>query len=123
VIEGGLSIDDFNGGYQLRARTVHSLNQACERFARVIRIKLNGIDASFVARLEHTLAAHRGGNTPLRLSYANGSGRAELELGAEWRVRASPELKRALENLPGVIGSELVLSKPVAVSNNGGGGN
>ena len=122
VIEGGLSIDDFNGGYQLRARTVHSLNQACERFARVMRIKLNGIDASFVAQLEHTLAAHRGGNTPLRLSYANGSGRAEIELGAEWRVRASPELKRALENLPGVIGSELVLSKPVAVSNNSGGG-
>lgn len=114
VIEGGLSIDDFNGGYQLRARAVHSLTQACERFTRVVRIKLYGINASFITQLERTLAAYRGGNTPLRLSYANNKGRAELELGPEWRVRSSPELKRALENLNGVIHTELVLSKPTS---------
>jgi DNA polymerase-3 subunit alpha len=47
----------------------------------------------------------------LRLTYANATGGADLELGPEWRVRATADLKRALEALPGVRGAELVLGK------------
>ena len=35
-------------------------------------------------------------------------GQAELELGAEWRVRASPALRDSLQALDGVIDAELV---------------
>jgi len=116
VVEGGLSLDEYSGGFQLRARRVSTLNAACERQARLLRVKLNGVDASFVARLRSSLAGHTGGKTPLRLSYGNADGRAELELGSEWRVRASADLKRTLEALPGVLNTELVLSKPIASS-------
>ena len=116
VVEGGLSLDEYSGGFQLRARRVSTLNAACERQARVLRVKLNGVDASFIARLRSSLAGHTGGKTPLRLSYGNAEGRAELELGAEWRVRASADLKRTLESLPGVLNTELVLSKASANS-------
>ncbi len=114
VVEGGLSLDDFSGGFQLRARRVSTLDEACERQARLLRVKLNGVDAAFVARLRNALAGHRGGKTMLRLSYANAQGRAELELGAEWRVHASAGLLHTLEALPGVLATELLLSKPAA---------
>jgi DNA polymerase-3 subunit alpha len=108
VFEGGLGIDDFSGGYQLRVQQVSTIEAACERRARVLRLRLNGVDGAFIARLHGALAGHRGGNTPVRLAYRNGSGQAELELGAEWRVRASPALKDSLQALEGVIAAELV---------------
>ena len=67
-----------------------------------------GIDGAFVARLHGALAGHRGGTTPVRLAYRNATGQAELELGAEWRVRASPALKDSLQALDGVVAAELV---------------
>ncbi|GAP66527.1 DNA-directed DNA polymerase III PolC [Mizugakiibacter sediminis] len=114
VIEGGLSIDEFAGGFQLRARRVWSLGEACERHARLLRVTLNGVGPGFAETLKQALAAYRGGQTPLRLAYANTRGRAELELGDAWRVRAQPDLLRALAALPGVLGTELKLARPAA---------
>jgi DNA polymerase-3 subunit alpha len=108
VFEGGLSIDDFSGGYQLRVQHVATIEAACEKRARLLRLRLNGVNADFVARLHGALAGHRGGNTTVRLSYRNAMGQAEIELGAEWRVRASPALKDLLQSLDGVITAELV---------------
>ncbi len=114
VIEGGLMTDEFAGGFTLRTRRVSTLSEICERQARLLRVKLNGVDAAFSARLRVLLSGHLGGKTPLRLSYKNAQGQAELELGAEWRVRASVDLKRSIDALPGVLATELLLSKPAA---------
>jgi len=108
VFEGGLSVDDFSGGYQLRVQHVATLEGACERRARQLRLRLGAVDATFVARLHATLAGHRGGQTAVRLAYANADARAELEFGSEWRVRASPALTGALQALDGVAAAELV---------------
>ncbi|WP_347259965.1 DNA polymerase III subunit alpha [Rudaea sp.] len=116
VVEGGLSVDEFNGGFQLRARRVSTLDEALARQARLLRVKLNGVDAGFSAKLQQVIAGHRGGKTPLRLSYANQLGRGEIELGSAFRVRASADLKRSLEALPGVLGTELLLGKPATGS-------
>ena len=112
VIEGGLAWDEFAGGLRLRARRVLTLNEACERNARLLRIRLNGVDANFSTILRNAIGGYRGGQTPLRLHYANATGDAVIELGPEWRVRATADLKRALEALPGVRGTELVLGRP-----------
>jgi DNA polymerase-3 subunit alpha len=111
VVEGGLAFDDFAGALRIRARRVFTLNDACERNARLLRLKLNGVDANFPATLRGALSGFRGGQTPLRLTYANAQGNADLELGPEWRVRATADLKRALEALPGVKGAELLLRR------------
>ncbi|MEP7044396.1 MAG: DNA polymerase III subunit alpha [Dokdonella sp.] len=108
VFEGGLSIDDFSGGYQLRVNAVSTIEAACERRARSVRLRLNGVHGDFIQKLERALAAHRGGTTPVRLSYRNAGGQAEIELGAEWRVRASPALRQSLQALEGVLAAELV---------------
>ncbi|HVB84603.1 MAG TPA: DNA polymerase III subunit alpha [Rhodanobacteraceae bacterium] len=113
IVEGGLRHGDF--GLSLRARRAWSLAQVCESHARLLRLRLNGVDADFPVRLREALAPFRGGRTPLLLSgYSNAGGQADLELGEDWRVHALPELLRALGSLPGVIAAELRLARPAA---------
>ncbi|MGA9333688.1 MAG: DNA polymerase III subunit alpha [Rudaea sp.] len=118
VIEGGLAWDEYANAPRLRARRVLTLNQACERYARLLRVRLNGIDAGFIDSLRTALNGYRGGRTNLRLDYKATQGRAEIELGADWRVRASADLKRALDALPGVIATELLLNRVGSDSGN-----
>jgi len=108
VFEGGLSVDDFSGGYQLRVNAVSTIESACERRARVLHLRLNGVGTDFAARLERALVTHRGGATTVRLAYRNALAQADIELGAEWRVRANPALRQTLQALDGVLAADLV---------------
>jgi DNA polymerase-3 subunit alpha len=113
VVEGGLRIDDFAGGYQLRARKAYALSEAMEHFGRLLTLRLNGIGPDFPQHLRQALMAYRGGRTPLMLSgYRNDTGQASFELGEAWRVRAMPDLLRTLRALPGVLGTDLRLVRP-----------
>ncbi len=111
VIEGALSHDEFSGQIVLRARRAWSLEEACERFAKRVQLRLNGVREDFVQRLTAQLAPHRGGNTPVRLAYANRDAASELDLGDAWRVRASPRLIEALRALPGITAADLMLGR------------
>jgi DNA polymerase-3 subunit alpha len=113
VVEGGLRIDDFSGGgFQVRARSAYTLGDACRRFARLLRVKINGIGPDFIPQLRQTLAGHRGGRASVILSgYHNANAQADLELGDEWHVNAIPELLRAVRNVPGVVGAGVRLVK------------
>ncbi|HEX4479355.1 MAG TPA: DNA polymerase III subunit alpha [Rudaea sp.] len=112
VAEGGLAYDEFAGGLRIRVKRLMTLNEAIERHARAFHLTLNGVDANFSASLQKVLAGYRGGRTPLRLSYGNSIATADIDLGNEWRVRATSDLKRELEKLPGVKSAELILNKP-----------
>ncbi|MDO1529885.1 DNA polymerase III subunit alpha [Fulvimonas sp. R45] len=111
VVEGGLRIDDFSGGgFQLRARGVTTLGDACRRQARLLHVKLNGIGPGFVQQLQQALAGYRGGRASVVLGgYHNQSAQADLELGEDWRVDAIPALLRAVRSLPGVEAARLRL--------------
>jgi DNA polymerase-3 subunit alpha len=111
VVEGALSLDEFSGQIVLRARRAWSLDEACERFARRVQLKLNGVREDFVSRLSTQLAQFRGGNTPIRIAYANREAASELDLGDAWKVRASPGLIDALRAMPGVAAAELQLGR------------
>jgi DNA polymerase-3 subunit alpha len=111
IVEGGLRIDDFSGGgFQLRAKNAYSLDDACRRYARALRLKLNGVQPDFAQQLKHTLAGYRGGRATVLLhGYHNQSAQADLELGEDWRVDAIPELLRAVRSVPGVLAANLRL--------------
>jgi len=113
VVEGGLRIDDFSGGgFQVRARSAYTLGDACRRFARLLRVKINGIGPDFIPQLRQALAGHRGGRASVVLSgYHNANAQADLELGEEWHVNAIPELLRAVRGMPGVVGAGVRLIK------------
>src|SRR5579859_1022163 len=113
VVEGGLRIDDFSGGgFALRARSAYTLGDACRRFARLLRLKLNGVNPSFIEDLRRALAGYRGGRASVVLyGYHNATAQADLELGEEWRVDAIPELLRAIRAVPGVEAAKLRIVK------------
>ncbi|QNK02433.1 DNA polymerase III subunit alpha [Dyella telluris] len=113
VVEGGLRIDDFSGGgFALRARSAYTLGDACRRFARLLRLKLNGVNPGFIDDLRRTLAGYRGGRASVVLyGYHNAIAQADLELGEEWRVDAIPELLRAIRAVPGVEAARLRIVK------------
>ncbi len=108
VFEGGLAVDDFSGGYQLRVQSVATLDTACEQRARALHLRLNGVQAGFADTLRQALHAWRGGTTPVRIRLASAGARADLELGADWRVRANPGLAEHLRTLDGVVAADLV---------------
>ena len=113
VVEGGLRIDDFAGGYQLRARKAYALSDAMEHFGRLLTLKLNGVGSDFPQHLKQALMGYRGGRTPLLLAgYRNSTGSASLELGEQWRVRALPDLLRTLRSIPGVLATDLRMVRP-----------
>ncbi|TCV91270.1 DNA polymerase III alpha subunit [Luteibacter rhizovicinus] len=113
IVEGGLRIDDFAGGYQLRAKKAYSLSDALEHYSRLLRLRVNGIGPDFVQQLRQAIAGYRGGRTPLLLSgYRNETAQADIELGEAWRVRALPDLIRVLRGMPGILGADVRLVRP-----------
>ncbi|MEO8810049.1 MAG: DNA polymerase III subunit alpha [Rhodanobacter sp.] len=113
IVEGGLRIDEFSGGgFQVRARSACSLADACRKHARLLQVRLNGIRPGFVAQLQQTLTAYRGGRASVSLhGYRNDRAQADLELGEAWRVDAIPDLLRAVRALPGVQAARLRIVK------------
>ncbi len=49
VVEG--TLEEFGGNLELRARKAWSLDQACERHARCVRVRLNGVGVEFTDAL------------------------------------------------------------------------
>ncbi|GLQ97141.1 DNA polymerase III subunit alpha [Dyella mobilis] len=119
VVEGGLRIDEFSGGgFQVRARSAYTLGDACRRFARLLRVKVNGIGPDFVSQLRQALAGHRGGNASVILNgYRNANAQADFELGQEWKVHAIPDLLRTLRGMPGVLGAGVRIVKTGGADN------
>jgi DNA polymerase-3 subunit alpha len=111
VVAGGLSIDEYSGGYQLKLRQAWTLAQACERFGRGVRVHVANVAPKWLDLLAKTLKPAQGGNAPVRIAYQNASARTELQLGDPWRVRILPEVVEELRRLDGVSEVQLSLAR------------
>ncbi len=99
VVQGRVTKDEFTGGLRVVADKVYDLAAARARFARGIRLSLNGdLSAGGAAaqRLRELLAPHRNGTCPVRVCYRAGDAVAELRLGDDWRVTPDDALIEAL---------------------------
>lgn len=103
VLQGQVSEDHFNGGLKMNAREVMSIEQARERFASKLRLRINAqqIDAGFQSRLAEALRPASGGLCPIYIEYKNQQAQAELSLGRAWSVTPSDELLFSLSCLLG----------------------
>ena len=107
VFEGGLSIDYFSGGYQLRVRKVQGIESACEQYARLLWIALDQPPPALAQSLREILAAHPG-STPVRIAWRDEVASAQLELPPPWQVCASNELIAALQATADVTAAQLL---------------
>ena len=78
VVEGKAALDHFTQGVRVTAEAVHSLAQARTRFARGLRLCLNG--QADAARLAAIFKPYWPGSCPVRVRYANGEASCEMDL-------------------------------------------
>ena len=109
VIEGGLGIDQFSGGFSIRARQIYSIEDARERFARLLLLTWDGGNDDSLADIQLALASHRsGGRLPVAIDYTNDKATARIRLGEEWHINPSSQLLESLYRTAGVSDVDLV---------------
>ncbi|MBI5784342.1 MAG: DNA polymerase III subunit alpha [Rhodocyclales bacterium] len=90
LVEGKVQNDDYTGGLRITADRLLTLGEARARFAKALRLAMNGgTRAGDAHRLQAILAPYRragGGACPVRLSYRNQEAETELALPENWRV-------------------------------------
>lgn len=105
VVQGGMGLDDFSGGYRIRARQLYDLDQARAAFGKGLEIGLNASARinGFLDHLDAALKPHRNGRCPVWVRYHGDTAFTRLRLGQDWRVQPSELL---LEKLRGIVGPE-----------------
>ena len=95
VIEAKVSKDDFRDGLRVVAERLMTLSEARARFARQLRLSMNG--QADARRLQELLAPFQmEGGCPVRIAYRNGTAQCELILGENSRIRPDDDLIQSL---------------------------
>ena len=100
IVEGKVSRDDFSGGLRINADRLLTLAEARGRFAKALRLALNGkvgLGDTATEKLRLLLAPYRNGPCPVRVRYRNTQAECELPLGESWRVRLEDDLLSGLQ--------------------------
>ncbi len=103
VVEGEVSLDDYTGGLKMSANKIYDIDHAREAFARQLVLKVDQQKAGngFIRGLSEVLDPFRQGHCPIRVDYQQAGASAQIQLGANWRVRPTDELMRRLDELIG----------------------
>ena len=103
VVSGTLRYDDFMGGWQVNAKNIVQIDRVIENRAKsmVICVSANGRGQSVLTSLHDLLLPHREGNCNVAVQYKGTSAAARFDLGPEWSVRPSRELRDKLTDLLG----------------------
>lgn len=106
IIEGKVSRDDFRDGLRIVAENLYTLPEARTRFARQLRLSMNG--QADARKLQELLTPFRmEGGCPVRIAYRNGEAQCELILGEGTRVRPDDDLLQTLQDWLSPAGVEL----------------
>jgi DNA polymerase-3 subunit alpha len=103
VVQGGLGVDAYTGGYQVTAQSIYDINQAREMYARqlVVGVESQLAGNGFVGTLADILEPFREGHTRVCIDYLGGEARARVALGEAWTVHPTDELLHRLRDLAG----------------------
>lgn len=110
VVVGRVSLDGYTGSLRVTADEIYDLEQARTRFARCLRLSLNGnADAGRLMRLLTPYRSEDAG-CPVSLRYCNAIAACEIELGEQWRVRLADPLLRDLRDMLNPEGVQVVFA-------------
>ena len=93
-----VSIDDYSGGFKMRAKEIYDISQARERFAKNLMVTVDQAHAAngFITDLQRVLTPFKEGSCPVVVDYHKGDARAKIPLGQEWHVHPTDELLNRL---------------------------
>ncbi|MCK9531145.1 MAG: DNA polymerase III subunit alpha [Gammaproteobacteria bacterium] len=103
VVEGEVNQDEYSGGLRMQASEIYDIDQARERYARRIVLRLDeaAADNGLLTALEKALSPFREGRCPIRVHYRNRTAQVPIDLGETWNVRPAQELLQRLRHLLG----------------------
>ncbi len=103
VVTGALRFDDFMGAWQVNAKTVLHLDRVIETSAKgmILSLAPNGQGQNLLHRLHDVLLPYREGHCDVAVQYVGSDAAARLNLGPDWTVRPSRELRDKLTELLG----------------------
>jgi hypothetical protein len=102
-VTGGLRYDDFIGAWAVNAKNVVHIDRVIESRARsmLLRLAPNGHGEQLLTKLHDVLLPYREGSCDVAVQYYGTEAAAKLDLGPEWSVRPSRELRDKLGELLG----------------------
>ncbi|MEM7080441.1 MAG: DNA polymerase III subunit alpha [Pseudomonadota bacterium] len=102
VFEGEVQDDDFSGGLTLRAERVLTIAEARQRFSAgvLLDFRQQSLPSDFSPRLKELIHPHRIDHEGCEIVvlYTGSGAQARIALGQQWRVDASDDLLRALND-------------------------
>ena len=103
LISGEVSIDEFSGGYRVRANEVMDIESARQKFAKglLIQFSVSELPADSVEKLKSLLHPYRYGECPVCLDFQCDGVNSKVILGKEWRVTPQPPLILSLREFFG----------------------
>ena len=103
VVNGPLRYDDFIGAWSLNVKNVLHIDRVIESRAKsmLLRLAPKGQGEQLLMKLHDVLLPYREGNCEVAVQYFGDDAKARLELGGEWSVRPSRELRDKLSELLG----------------------
>ncbi|HET6630327.1 MAG TPA: DNA polymerase III subunit alpha [Woeseiaceae bacterium] len=114
VVAGTLRYDDFIGGWQVNAKQVQPIDKMIEARAKSMVLSLlpDGQGQRVLTLLHDLLLPYREGSCDVAVHYVGQSATGRLDLGKEWSVRPSRELRDKLAELLGRNSVRLVYAPP-----------
>ena len=103
VISGALRYDDFLASWTVNVKNVLHIDRVIESRAKsmVLSLAPNGQGEALLIKLHDLLLPYREGNCDVSVKYIGDTASARLNLGPEWAVRPSRELRDKLTELLG----------------------
>ncbi|MGR8947151.1 MAG: DNA polymerase III subunit alpha [Gammaproteobacteria bacterium] len=92
VIEGKCQFDDFSGEHTILAESVLGLDEARNRFAENLLLKIGTpLAADDTENLKGMLSGAKGGNCPVTIEYEQKQALARVRLSDQWRINLSDQ--------------------------------
>lgn len=107
VIEGEVSHDEFTNRPRIMCREMYTIDQARERHAKYVQIKLPSEVAFNLEHFKQMLANHVGGTCPIIIRFLRDNVQADIRLGKSWMVTPSDALINLIREQM-VVGVEVV---------------
>jgi DNA polymerase-3 subunit alpha len=103
VVSGALRYDEFMAAWQVNAKNVLHIDRVIESRASgmLLRVSPNGHGPRLLTELHDVLLPFREGKCGVAVQYTGDDAAARFELGPQWSVRPSRELRDKLNDLLG----------------------
>jgi DNA polymerase-3 subunit alpha len=98
-----VSLDDYSGGFKMRAKEIYDIAHAREHFAKNLMVTVDHNHAAngFINDLQRVLTPFKEGTCAVVVDYQKDDASAKIPLGEEWRVHPTDELLNRLRESMG----------------------